>query len=364
MPKRKATTTVSAIRCVKRTKTTKAFVWKPNDWELKRLITGEVSLLISRTDRKALLVEKIFKVDKESDAQPLEITMLARLPDCNRIVKPLLYSHADPDPEHSTALFQHYMLGDLQQWKQQEFDNKNSKPIPESFIWRCFLQISQALAFIQGQIGPERDERGCIIHRDIKPANILIVDNGTTYPSFRLHDFGCATFYRRSRARKQARCGTFMWQPPENHTEGINTRAADVWALGACIHFLATGKAPIEDSDAYIAQRIRENNYQHPASAEGYSGELRYYHSRVPRRATPINLSKEDKQAQGIGPTYHQYSDELNDWMTRCLNHTPSRRPSTGRLVYDMGIVARSMLQKMGGTAALGDMEAKFGAET
>ncbi|RAR12118.1 cytochrome oxidase biogenesis protein, Cox20 subunit [Stemphylium lycopersici] len=364
MPKRKATTTASAVHSIKRTETTKAFLWKPKDWELKRLITEEVSLLLSRTDRKALLVVKILKIAKEGDAQPLEITILARLPDCNRVVKPLLYRHADPDLEHGTALFQHYMLGDLQQWKQQEFDNKNSKPIPESFMWRCFLQISQALAFIQGQIGPERDERGCIIHRDIKPANILVVNNGTTYPSFKLHDFGCATFYRKSRARKQSRCGTFQWQPPENHTEGINTRAADVWALGACIHFLATGQPPIEDSDAYAAKCFRENDNQHPASAEGYSGEVRYYRSRVPRRATPINLCKEEKQARGIGPEYHQYSDELNDWMMRCLNRVPSRRPSTARLVYGMGIVARSMLRKMGGTAALGDMEAKFGDET
>jgi serine/threonine protein kinase len=181
MVKRKATTAAGAGRRAKRIKT-ETFLWKPNAWKRKRFITAEVSLLVSRTNAKMLLVKKLLDLDDEGDAPPPEIAALALLPDCTRVVKPILYSHADPDPEHGTALFQHYPLGDLQQWKSQEFDNKNWKPVPESFIWRCFLQISQALAFIQGQIGPDRDERGCMIHRDIKPKNILVVHSGTTYP--------------------------------------------------------------------------------------------------------------------------------------------------------------------------------------
>jgi serine/threonine protein kinase len=44
------------------------------------------------------------------------------------------------------------------------------------------LQFSQALAFIQGNIDPDRDERGCMIHRDIKPKNILVVDHLAAAP--------------------------------------------------------------------------------------------------------------------------------------------------------------------------------------
>jgi hypothetical protein len=133
--------------------------------------------------------------------------------------------------------------------------------------------------------------------------------------------------------------------------------------------------APIEDCDAYAARRYRDNNNQHPASAEGYDHEVRYYNARVPRRAIPINLSKdqlhqrglglstEEKRAQGIGPEYHQYSDELNNWVMQCLRHTPSRRPTTERLVYGMNLEARGMLKKIGGKTALIDMDAKFGAD-
>jgi serine/threonine protein kinase len=157
-----------------------------------------------------------------------------------------------------------------------------------------------------------------VIHRDIKPKNILVVDNGSTYPGFKLHDFDCAMMLEKSQARRPARCATFQRQPPENPTQGINTRAADVWALGACIYFLATGLPSVGGSDEFAAAVCRGNNNQHLDSVRVYGEEHRYYDARVPRRVIPINLSKanlherglglstEETKAQGIGPEYHQ----------------------------------------------------------
>jgi serine/threonine protein kinase len=133
-----------------------------------------------------------------------------------------------------------------------------------------------------------------MIHRDIKPKNILVVDNGSTSSSFKLHDFDCAMMWEKSQARLPARRGTFQWQPPQNPTQGINTRAADVWALGAYIHFLATGIPPIGDNDEFAAAVCRGNNNQHPDSVQVYGEEHRYDDARVPRRAMAINLSKAD----------------------------------------------------------------------
>jgi serine/threonine protein kinase len=372
MPKRKATGD-GAGRRTKRTRTTGAevFVWQPTDWVAKRTFTENISLLVRRTNAKQFIIKKELEADDENDASPTEVRALALLPDCNRIVKPILYSHKHPDEDHGTAFFQNYPLGDLFQWK-RTFTTKNRKAVPESFIWRVFLQISQALAIIQGRLGPDRDMRGCMIHRDIKPTNILVVDNGSTYPSFKLQDFDVAMMWERSKARQPDRVGTFQWQPSEAPTQGTDTRAADVWALGACIHFLATGLSPIEDVDEYAAAVYQDNN-QHPDLARLYGGHEGYYDAHVPRRVIPINLSKdelherglglstEEKRDRGIGPKYHQYSDELNDWMTQCLHRTPSKRSITERLVNEMGIIARSMLRKMGGKAALMDLEAKFG---
>ncbi|CAE7210333.1 hypothetical protein PTNB73_09178 [Pyrenophora teres f. teres] len=360
----------------KRTQTAGTFLSKPNAWNLKKPITQNVSLMASRTNTKLLIVKKVLPFGQR--AEPLEIVILALVPECNRVVRPIYYSHADLDPEHGTAIFHHYPMGDLAYWKYQEFDNKNWKPVSESFIWRFFLQISQALAFIQGRIGPNQDERGCIIYCDIKPMNILVVSNGTIYPSFKLHDFNCATVYDASEANQASSCGTYQWQPPENTTQGINTEAADLWALDACIHFLATGKSPMttEHSRAYAAAQYRANNNQHPESAEEYNKVDHYYDAHAPRRIILINrdkddldqhglgLSMEEKRAQRIGRECHEYSDELNDWMMQCLSFYSTERPTTERLEHEMGVQAMEMLRKMGGKTALVDMEVKYGGGT
>ncbi|KAJ4365811.1 hypothetical protein N0V83_008432 [Neocucurbitaria cava] len=339
------------------TKSTQSFLWRPNDWVVRRFITDDVSVLVSRSDQKRFIIKKVAP-NADDNSRPQEALVLSLLPECNRIVKPIFCSSLDPDPMHGTVLFQHYPLGDLTQWKKREFDEKNGKPVAESFIWRFFLQISQALAFLQNQIGPGRDERRCFLHRDIKPDNILVVDNGTTYPSFKLHDFDAAIEYKKSEARVPTRCGTFQWQPPENPV--INTRAAEIWALGACVHFLAIGNAPHQHFGRWATALYNQNN-QHPDSAQDYSHPAHYYSARVPRQVTPINLSKAQQQGMGVGPDNYQYSDELNNWMSQCLRRTPSRRPTAERLVNGMGIVAQGMLKRMGGKNASVDLDVKFG---
>jgi serine/threonine protein kinase len=181
------------------------------DWVTKRTFTENVSLPVRRTNAKQFIIKKELELDADddNDAPPTEVRALALLPDCNRIVKPILYSHKYPDEGHGTAFFRNYPSGDLFQWK-RTFTTKNRKASPESFIWRVFLQISQAMAIIQGRLGPDRDMRGCMIHHDIKPTNILVVENGSTYPSFKLHDFDVAMMWQKSKAWQPDRVGTFQ----------------------------------------------------------------------------------------------------------------------------------------------------------
>lgn len=335
--------------------------WKPGEWMFQRAITDEVSIIAKRDNWAQLIVKKVVEVipNSNNDMRPTEVRALLLLPDCNRIVKPLFCSLSEPDPKHSTILFEHYPLGDLVQWRAREFTKRNLKPVPESYIWRCFIHLGQALAFLHNQLGPDTTARQCLLHRDIKPSNVLVVDNGTTYPSFKLHDFGCAKIYQKDNARKPSYCGTFNWQPPENPI--INTTAADLWALGACIHYLAVGHAPIEDFKAYGTARFNENDMD-PKSAKLYNGADRYYAARVPRRVTPINLTREEQQLQGIGPWNHQYSEELNAWMLTCLQHTAKARPSAIWLISTMGPVAKVVLKHIGGIAAWVDLDAQYGA--
>jgi serine/threonine protein kinase len=76
-----------------------------------------------------------------------------------------------------------------------------------------------------------------IVHRGIKLENILAMTNRTIYPSLKLGDFGISKKYNPDNTDRS--CDTCIWQPPE--IPRISTPAADVWALGAIIHFLALG---------------------------------------------------------------------------------------------------------------------------
>jgi serine/threonine protein kinase len=215
---------------------------------------------------------------------------MASLPPCNRIVELLFYADQNPDPAHGTVFFEYRPPGDLMEWKEERFDAKIFKPVPESFLWRFFVQMSQALALLHNELGPRRDERKCLLHRDLKPKNFLIIDNGTTYPSFKMHDFGMVTEHTPEKARSKSRCGTFEWQPPENPK--TNTISADVWFLGACVHYLAIGRPPIQSVSQYTVDIIRQTGGRHPVFVEDYTTSKRYYAATVPCAVIPTNLSK------------------------------------------------------------------------
>lgn len=345
---------------------TQSFKWNARDWTEKKPIALGVFLMVSKLNSKLFVVKKVVRVSRlTEERRPAEVRAVGLLPNCNRITKPLVDLIMCPDKEHATIIFEHYPLGDLKQWKLRNFDERNNKPVPESFIWRCFIQMSQALAFIHNSIGPSPDEnRYCVLHRDIKPHNILVVDNGTTYPSFRLHDFGCARIYRQSEADEPAYSGTYQWQPPEN--PHINTTEADIWALGACIHFLAVGRPPIQDLAGFTAQfqkGLDDASSNEPESMKHYASAGPYCRARVPREVTPINLSSEAQQERGLDPEVYQYSDDLHDWMSQCLQFEPEGRPSAGRLLEEMVDVGKKILRSMGGQAALAQLEVTFGDE-
>ncbi|KAI8939435.1 hypothetical protein NX059_003215 [Plenodomus lindquistii] len=342
------------------------FIWRAREWIEKMKITPVVTTMVNTSNPKLFVVRKVVRIAengtlKRSD----EAILLGWLPDCNRVAKPLVDFMIDE--VHSVIIFEHFPLGDLRQWKVRDFDERNNKPVPESFIWRCFIQMSQALAFIHGDIGPDPDKTGhVLLHRDIKPHNVLVVDNKTTYPSFKLHDFGCARFIQEE-DDEVSYCGTYKWQPPE--TPVVNTPEADIWALGACVHFLAVGRPPLQDLEDFVAQYREDQKDElwklaEPLSRRDYMSTGKYCAARVPREVTSINLSPEEVQdlvERGLNPkTYYQYSDDLNDWMSLCLEFEPEKRPTAMHLLENMVDIGMGKLRSMGGKAALAHMEVSF----
>ena len=207
-------------------------------------------LLLQNRSSMTLRVCKIQKRSK-SISEPLEIEILRDiLDDHPRIIR---LHDAIMHTNTMQLYFDYYPGGDL--FKLMARYVEEWQDVPESFIWHCFLQISEGLAYIHHGYDrrqlwgpPPASEWQPIIHGDIKPENIFLgppTPDSHGYPSLVLGDFGLVSIDERSVS------GTWKWQPPELP---VTSKKADVWALGAVIHALAhDGRPPLLPRPNYMA---------------------------------------------------------------------------------------------------------------
>jgi eukaryotic-like serine/threonine-protein kinase len=93
-----------------------------------------------------------------------------------------------------------------------------------------------------------------IIFRDMKPSNVMV----NQYNNIILIDFGIAKNFRDG--QKGTMIGTEGYSPPEQY-RGEATPQADIYALGATIHHLLTGKDPrLEPPFTFADRPIRKIN--------------------------------------------------------------------------------------------------------
>lgn len=92
-----------------------------------------------------------------------------------------------------------------------------------------------------------------IVHRDIKPQNLIYHRDGRVF----LIDFGAVqNVYRRTVLGHNTFVGTLGYMPPEQY-RGVATGAADLYALGATLVHLLTGRSPNELPEQRLKLQFR-----------------------------------------------------------------------------------------------------------
>jgi len=90
-----------------------------------------------------------------------------------------------------------------------------------------------------------------IVHRDVKPFNIILVNRDGSRDFVKLFDFGSAQLageggrLARDRSETQAVVGTPRYMAPEQAAGGMVDHRADIYAFGAMLYELVTGRPPI-----------------------------------------------------------------------------------------------------------------------
>jgi len=110
-------------------------------------------------------------------------------------------------------------------------------------LWKYISDVASGLAYLHALEPP-------IIHQDIKPANVLLDDN----LNYSITDFGIST--KRGNGSDDylgiEKSGTMAYMAPERFNEETPPNPpSDIWAFGATLYEIVTGKVPFGEEGGW-----------------------------------------------------------------------------------------------------------------
>jgi serine/threonine protein kinase len=169
--------------------------------------------------------------------------------------------------------------------------------------------ICQALHYAHADAG--------VVHRDLKAANLMITSRGQV----KIADFGIAQSMADSMSRRTIRrgtsSGTLAYMSPQQLNGEVARPTDDIYALGATIYELLTGKPPFHSGDVSFQIRLGV-----PKS--------------VAERRAEFEIN-----GQSIPP-------EWEETLEACLSKIPEERPATmGEMAERLGLTRKSFTRAL-----------------
>lgn len=163
------------------------------------------------------------------------------------------------------------------------------------------ITLCEVLLYLHSRTPP-------IIFRDLKPENVLFTPAGQLF----LVDFGIARTFKPGQAKDTRAYGTIGYAPPEQFNRQQTDARSDLYALGALLHRLLTGRDPsaapfqFDVTDIWpqavrtlLVQLLNRDPNQRPGSAHEVAIRLR----ELQGEATPLNAAVAATQsARSSGP--------------------------------------------------------------
>lgn len=212
----------------------------------------------------------------------------------------------------------------------------------EVFAWATMAplldQLCEALAYAH--------QEG-VIHRDLKPANMMVDAKGR----LKLADFGIAAILSETVNRvsvQNSRSGTLVYMSPQQMTGETPQLADDIYAFGASLYHLLTGKPPFYQGDVQyqvrhippplLGERLAEFNLENQVPEQA-AAAISACLAKSPQERPPSMEAIRQQLRQADGENFPRAETKL-----------PAANPQAhrGRLLWIAGILAALLVLGVG----------------
>src|SRR6266436_3519072 len=175
---------------------------------------------------------------------------------------------------------------------EEHLDKLKDGKLPVEKVLEIGIQLCNVLEYLHLRQPP-------IIFRDLKPANVMLTVHGHVY----LIDFGIARHFKPGQAKDTTALGSTGYAAPEQSGKAQTTPRADIYALGATLHQLLSGKDPSDTPFQFASLQL----LSHPVLARLEKLILQMVQMDASKRPANIAVIKQELQSiatqQLIGKT-------------------------------------------------------------